>query len=192
MNAGSSWKLLVLVSLAMLVVFFAGCTQPPATPVVTPPPSKAPVTTTAVTTAPVMNETQKAGLLNLTESFVREIDIPAVVAVAKDGPNSTSYQPLLSQIKAFKARDPGIAYVYLVEQKNGTVVFLIDANDGLPDGSYYHELYKDAPKELTSPVTGPIFVGPYTDAWGTFYSGFAPVRTGPNASVILIGVDKKA
>ena len=51
--------------------------------------------------------------------------------------------------------------------------------------------YPDAPAELKGPVTAPIGVGPYTDQWGTFISGFAPVDTGSNVTVILIGVDTR-
>ena len=39
------------------------------------------------------------------------------------------------------------------------------------------------------PITAPIAVGPYTDEYGTFISGFAPVDIGSNTTVILVGVD---
>jgi hypothetical protein len=49
-------------------------------------------------------------------------------------------------------------------------------------------VYDTAPSELKVPVKEPIGVGPYTDRWGTFISGFAPVNTSSNATIIL-GID---
>ena len=72
------------------------------------------------------------------------------------------------------------------------VWFVVDSHYGLPEASQYLEVYTDAAPELMTPVTAPIGAGPYTDRWGTFYSGYAPVQTGENAPVFLIGVDMEA
>lgn len=45
------------------------------------------------------------------------------------------------------------------------------------------------PDALKVPVTKPIGVGPYTDQWGIFVSGFAPAYTGSNETVMVLCVD---
>lgn len=172
--------LLVLIA----IILFAGCTQPAgdATPTATPSP-----------TVPVIPETDtaalKADVALLAAKFAEEIDGEALATVLDQGPDSTAFATVLAQLVAFKGTDSRIAYVYTLEQQNGTVRFIVDANYGLPDGSAYLQEYPDAPDELKVPVTAPVGAGPYTDSWGTFVSGFAPVQTSLDDTIVLIGVD---
>ncbi len=186
-NPGTKLGVLLLVLAAILL--FAGCTQPSPVTQTTPAPTATTAAPTLTPTASAANETLKTELASLAAGFAKEIDGQALAAVLKEGPNSTAFAGVLGQLKAFKERDPRIAYVYTLEQQNGTVMFIVDAHYGHPDASQYLEVYDDAPIELKTPVTSPIGVGPYTDKWGTFYSGYAPVDAGSNATVILIGVD---
>lgn len=79
----------------------------------------------------------------------------------------------------------------MLEQKNGTVTLVITDEYGNPGAPQFMEAYIKPPEESKTPVTGPIGVGPYTDEWGTFVSGFAPVDLGTNTTVILVGVDSQ-
>ncbi len=174
------------------VLLSAGCTGQPPSVTVTPSPVATTLKPAGVTPDLTVNETLKKDLATLAGRFAGEIDVKALEAVVREGQNSTSFILVLDQLKAFKATDALIRYVYVLEQVNGTTRFIIDANHGLPDGSEYLDEYNDAPAELKTRVTAPIGVGPYTDSWGTFLSGYAPVRTSSNKTVILIGVDVKA
>ncbi|HNS83047.1 MAG TPA: hypothetical protein PKL26_04795 [Methanolinea sp.] len=178
----------VLLLVLTAILFFAGCTQPSPVTQTTPAPT---ATTAAPTLTPTANsnETMKAEIAAFAGTFASETDGSTLLAAFNEGPNSTAFAELLGQLKAFKESDPRIKYVYTLEQRDGTVRFIVDANYGMPDGSGYLEVYDDAPVELKTPVTAPIGAGPYTDKWGTFYSGYAPVDAGSNATVILIGVD---
>jgi len=178
--------LLVLVT----ILLFAGCTQPAgeATPTVTPTPTATTSPTVPATPAPDTTAL-KAEVTLLAATFAEEIDGTALGTVLTDGPNSTAFPTVLGQLVAFKATDPRIAYVYTLEQRNGTVRFIVDSDYSMPDGSAYLQEYPDAPVELEMPVTAPVGAGPYTDSWGTFVSGFAPVQTGLDDTIVLIGVD---
>lgn len=192
MNYYSGLKLGAMLLMLAAILFFAGCTQPSAVTTTTPAPTATTAAATVATTAPAANETQKTELAALAAEFAQKIDGQALAAVLREGPNSTAFNTVLGQLKAFKETDPRIMYVYTLEQQNGTVRFIVDANYGLPDASQYREVYDDAPLELKSPVTSPIGAGPYTDKWGTFYSGYAPVESGSNVSTLLLGVDIRA
>jgi len=178
----------VLLLVLTAILFFAGCTQPSPVTQTTPAPTATTAASTLIPTSP-SNETMKAEIAAFAGTFASETDGSTLMAAFNEGPNSTAFTEVLGHLKAFKERDPRIKYVYTLEQQDGTVRFIVDANYGMPDGSGYLEVYDDAPVELKGPVTSPIGVGPYTDKWGTFYSGYAPVDAGSNATVILIGVD---
>jgi hypothetical protein len=188
MTAYSQIKIGALVLVLAALLLFAGCTQPSPIVQTTPAPT---ATTAAPTVAPAApsNETLKAEIAALAGTFASETDGNALATVLREGPNSTAFAEMLGHLKAFKESDPKIKYVYTLEQRNGTVRFIVDANYGMPDGSGYLDVYDDAPAELKTPVSVPIGVGPYTDKWGTFYSGYAPVDSGSNESVFVIGVD---
>jgi hypothetical protein len=50
-------------------------------------------------------------------------------------------------------------------------------------------VHTTTPDALKVPVTKPIGVGPYTDQWGIYVSGFAPAYTGSNGTVVVLCVD---
>lgn len=202
-RSGMKFTALLLVFTAILLA--AGCTQPAGvitgTPTATPTPAAthppAPATPAAVATpnatsaVPVVNQTLRTELAALAKTFAGQTDGKALTAALQEGPNSTAFKTVFAQLKAFKATDSRIVFVYTLEQQNGTVRFIVDADYGMPNGSSYLYPYQDAPAELKKPVTGPIAVGPYTDQWGTFYSGFAPVNASTNATLV-VGVDVRA
>ncbi|OPX68611.1 MAG: hypothetical protein A4E38_01730 [Methanoregulaceae archaeon PtaB.Bin108] len=193
MNMNSGLKVGALLLALTAILIFAGCTQPATTTNPTPQPTATtPVSSTAVPTVAVDNQTLKTELALYAGAFAEGIDGNALATALREGPNSTAFATVLDDLRAFKEADPRIKYVYTLEQRNGRVFFIVDANYGLPDGSNYMDEYKDAPLELSTPVTAPIGVGPYTDQWGTFYSGYAPVSTTPGGPAILMGVDIKA
>jgi hypothetical protein len=169
----------------------AGCTQPSGMTGSTAIPIPAIAAPSApVTTAPG-NQTLKTEMTGLAASFAREIDGKTFATAMKEGPNSTAFATVLGQLRAFQATDSRIAYVYTLEQQNGTVRFVIVANYGLPHSAEFMGAYPGAPAELKVPVTKPVGVGPYTDPWGTFVSGYAPLDTGSNETVILMAVDTR-
>jgi hypothetical protein len=202
----------ILVLLAAFLLS-AGCTQTSGPGAITATPTPSPVATApiavttktnvvspAVTSLPASatanasadTAAAKTGLTALAGKFAREINGTALAAAAREGPNSTAFTTVLDQLRAFKATDGRLVYVYTVEQQNGTVRFLVDANYGLPGGSGFLEEYPDAPAELKKPLTAPVAAGPYTDSYGTFISGFAPIGTGANRTDFVVGVDMKA
>jgi hypothetical protein len=193
MNMNSGLKVGALLLALTAILIFAGCTQPATTTNPTPQPTATtPVSSTTVPTVAVDNQTLKTELALYAGAFAEGIDGNALATALREGPNSTAFATVLDDLRAFKEADPRIKYVYTLEQRNGRVFFIVDANYGLPDGSNYMDEYKDSPLELSTPVTAPIGVGPYTDQWGTFYSGYAPVSTTPGGPAILMGVDIKA
>ena len=179
--------LLVLV----LILLTAGCTYPAGVPVITttPTPTATSQVTGPVTTTPVANETLNAEMAALAETLAGSIDKEDLSMVLQEGEASTAYMAVLTQLQTFKLENPLITYDYILEQSNGTVLFVMTNYQGEPGAPVFMQEYINPPPELMTPVTTPIAIGPYTDEYGTFISGLAPVDLGLNAPVIIVGVD---
>ena len=134
------------------------------------------------------NQSLKSEAAKLAATFAEKIDGKALLAAKKEGRNSTAFKAIRSQLEGFKANNTEIAFVYTFEQVNGTNRFIVPLYDN-PDSPKFMQVYDEAPIELKLPLTEPIGVGPHTDHWGTFISGFAPVNIGSNETIMVLGVD---
>ncbi len=193
------------IALLIALLLCAGCTQPTGittgTPAPTPTASPVPTKATSAST-PTVNVTAnvtanltalKTDLAALAGKFAGQVNGTLLVGAARDGPNSTAFEAVQSQLQGFRASDPRLVYVYTLGQQNGTVRFVVDASYGTAGGSGWLEDYPDAPAVLDMPLTAPVGTGPYTDSYGTFISGFAPINaTGANGTTYVLGVDMKA
>jgi hypothetical protein len=189
-----------LLIMLTLVLLTTGCTQPSTAPVgsTTPTPITTSQVTTpatsalpATTTAQTDNQTLKKEMMALAETLANNIDRQNLSAALTKGENSTAFTAVLGQLQAFKEEHPQVTYDYLLEQKNGTVTLVVTNYYGEPGAPGFMETYNNPPAELKTPITKPIRIGPYTDEYGTFVSGFAPVDLELNATVILVGVDAR-
>ncbi|MEI6491944.1 MAG: PAS domain S-box protein [Verrucomicrobiota bacterium] len=89
---------------------------------------------------------------------------------------SASYAAIKERLGLVAAR--GYRIASLTGMKDGKVIFLADSEaDGSPDESMAGDIYLDAFKGLVRGFSNPhdFVVGPETDRWGTWVSGFAPV-----------------
>jgi ABC-type transport system substrate-binding protein len=195
----------ILGVLLVLFLLCAGCTQQPTastptaslTPTATAVPTSPPATAPATASSGAANATNNLTTIKdeaamMAANFSLQIDRRNLSSAIREGQNSTAFKTVLAQLIKMKASDSRLIFVYTIEQQNGTVRFLIDADVGNPNGSEFLSPYTDAPEELTKPVNAPIGVGPYTDSWGTFVSGYAPVNMSPDTRIVLIGVDFKS
>ena len=185
-------KFCIFLTLIISFLFVAGCTQQLETEskIVTPAVTHPPSGQIASPTPDIQDLKREVAFL--AAGYASEVDVRNVSLAINEGKNSTAFTAVLDQLKGFKAKDNRQVYVYILQQHNGSVRFVIDANYGLPDGSDFLSDYPDSAEELKKPVTEPIGAGPYTDQWGTFISGYAPVNISSDDTIILLGVDIRA
>lgn len=87
-----------------------------------------------------------------------------------------------------------ITYLYIMRlDDEGNARFIVDV-DYLEDGTidvYANQLYEDAPVEdIQKGLNGPhVSPEPYTDEWGTFMTGYAPIYGSAGNVVGVLGVD---
>ncbi|MEN7973426.1 MAG: PP2C family protein-serine/threonine phosphatase [Verrucomicrobiota bacterium] len=125
---------------------------------------------------------------------------------SEDDMQGVEYQRVLSYLQSVKRVYDHLAFVYTlrVDPETQAWAFLVDADpyseddngDGTispsEEGTVPGTSYDDAPVSLTS---GRALHGPtvedafYTDYWGTFMSGFAPIVDRETGDVTVLGVD---
>jgi len=110
---------------------------------------------------------------------------------------SPDYTTLKVELLKVRSADPLIRFVYLMGQRaDGTVFFFADSEP--PESEYYSppgQTYPEASAILLNTfVTGKETTeGPLADRWGTWVSGFVPIRdTGTGPVIALLGIDVDA
>ena len=119
---------------------------------------------------------------------------------------SEDYARAVGPLKRFRDHAPGVTYVYTAVRVDDQVRFVLDAadpgdhdGDGVEDQSAIDQLYDDCEPAILvafgtdgQPGRATSSPEPYTDDWGTFVSGYAPIVDGSGAVVGVVGVDMTA
>ena len=99
------------------------------------------------------------------------------------------------QLQKIHRANPGTRFVYLTGEKKGQIIFLADAEP--PESKDYSppgQVYRDAPPAFRRAFSHgkPCTEGPFTDQWGIWVTGVAPLldlRTGQVVAVLGIDVN---
>ncbi|NLV27146.1 MAG: PAS domain S-box protein [Methanomicrobiales archaeon] len=101
------------------------------------------------------------------------------------------YLAIRDFLYTIKMSDPDIAYIYTM-RKNGTIIeFIVDGDDGITSDDYsLGDTYDEFEPYLLAGFDVPSVDEDFTtDEWGTFLSGFAPIRNKSGSVIGIIGVD---
>ena len=141
-------------------------------------------TTTGIIKGKIMEAAYTAASL-LDENEVGELTI-------EDKTNNTErYQKAFDVLNSFKTSSEDangeLAYIYLLVQKGDKIYFSVDPSDDPGEFLVEEPLYTEAMRQAFLGIAG-TDDQPYTDRWGTLYSGYAPVMKDGKA-VAVVGVD---
>ncbi|MDD5439121.1 MAG: SpoIIE family protein phosphatase [Candidatus Omnitrophica bacterium] len=114
------------------------------------------------------------------------------------GENVPAYRKITQILQNVKDLDPSIEYIYIMSKtdKEGILRFIVDLEVNKPS----HEIKKTAhPGDYYDGGRFPAmikgFTGPaadanlVTDEWGSFLSGYAPIRDADGKSIAILGID---
>jgi HAMP domain-containing protein len=101
------------------------------------------------------------------------------------------YQDTLEKIRRVRRTNPDIAFLYIMRRADdGTVHFVVDSDEteaqAMP-GTLYSDVVPEMLEGFHDPVVDKEL---YKDEWGTFLSGYAPLRNGEGR--YLVGIDMRA
>jgi serine phosphatase RsbU (regulator of sigma subunit) len=107
------------------------------------------------------------------------------------------YDAIRKTLQEIVASDKRIRYVYTLRATaDGRAEFIVDADTNLEEMGDLGEIYDDASPFLLEHIAkldGPLVENDfYTDKWGTFLTGYAPVRTSDGRVDAIVGVDIEA
>lgn len=146
-------------------------------------------------------QTRKA-LLELTRDNLRQImgiissqlspdEIQSISQFKFGQDQEPAYQALVQKFRNMRAMSPEITNLYVVRVNGSQVDFLLD--DGLENAAIIEQVYKKPDNKLFAAVTEiQVSENVYTDEWGTFLSGYAPVKGADGKTAFVIGADMLA
>lgn len=113
-----------------------------------------------------------------------------------------AYQALYRPLKGVLQDTPGVHFVYTLRPIGRNLHFVVDGTpegdadaDGVQDHSFLMDVYEDPDPAAWDAVHGRQVVvtdRPYTDQWGSFMSGFAPIFLPDGSLEAVVGVDVAA
>lgn len=138
----------------------------------------------------------RADLLGRTRQAAQAVDAGWITHLSgtKEDLGSPVYLRVKEHLAAIRSISPRCRFVYLVGKKaDGSVFFFADDTPvGDKDESPAGMIYDDVPEKFRSVFKTGIAetVGPYTDKWGAFISGAAPVIDPVSGDMIaVLGMD---
>jgi signal transduction histidine kinase len=121
---------------------------------------------------------------------------PARVASLTATPHdflTPDFQITRDRLARIRSAEPDARFVYLVTLRDDGVVFLADAEaPDSPDYSAPGDQYTEATPALRQACADghPFVEGPYSDRWGTWVTGFAPIiDPATGRTVAVLGID---
>ncbi len=111
--------------------------------------------------------------------------------------NSAEYRELKNQLIKIRQSVPDLRFVYTMRQSaKGEVIFVVDAEEDPEQISHIGDIYDSATPMLMSALQGQGSIQIerefYTDEWGTWLSGFAPIRDKAGRLEAILGLDISA
>lgn len=153
----------------------------------------------------VVYKTAQEGLKKEVQSGLLSIAKTAAVLVdgdkhqqiiAADQKYSPLYESVRAPFYALLRGNPNIAFIYTVIPKDDEIFFILDSKILKPgdddDTSNVLEKYEDATetmKRAMATQTALVEEEAYTDEWGTFLSGYAPIYNSQKKFIGIVGAD---
>ncbi len=142
----------------------------------------------------------RSNLSRLATSVAATVDAPAHAGLTDPGQHAgPDYEELNAPLRRVLEQTDRVRFVYTLREHEGRVVFVLDGTpegdadgDGVEDHSSLMEVYATPdPAAIEALRTGRVVTTeePYTDAWGTFLSAFAPVRLPDGTVDAVVGLD---
>lgn len=123
-----------------------------------------------------------------------------------------AYQRMVETLQQIRSRVPDAKYAYILRQSGrpGVLTFVADADspqgamesdvngngklDPEEDLSFPGEAYDVSPVPVlqNSAFDSAVTSNLYTDQWGTFLSGFAPIKNDQGTTIAILGIDMDA
>ena len=139
-----------------------------------------------------MNESARDKLMDVTGAMSTQISGDALMSLAPGDENTSTYLAMVEQMRDMRSNSADIINMYAMKLASDNVSFIVDdAEDGRPPSArnIRHPEMAQIKEALTTPSASPTF---YSDEFGTYMSGYAPIKDANGTTVAILGVDVTA
>jgi methyl-accepting chemotaxis protein len=120
-------------------------------------------------------------------------EIDAIVQLKTGQDTAPEYITLQNKMQQMRSLSKNLVNFYIMRLEGDKVIFLLD--DAMPgeDPALIGQAYQEPEAKLFEASAGPtVSDNTYTDEWGTYLSGYAPVKDASGRMVFIVGVDMEA
>jgi PAS domain S-box-containing protein len=145
---------------------------------------------TNVTTGAIQKQTQNE-LGTIAESIALQTNGDSIAAIRPGDENTPEFIAIRNKLYELEKSLPNIRYIYIMRKAGERIEFVVDAEFGSsPDAAAIGQEYPKATQELMQGFERvSVDKSVTTDQWGTFLSGYSPIRDSRGVIVGLVGVD---
>jgi len=146
-------------------------------------------------TKSALKDTIQDELAQVAGVMATQVNGDSVILLKPGEENTTGFIAIRDQLVGMRANSKEITNAYIMKNSGNGIVFVVDDIYGTdPDAALIGESYTTGEtstifEAMKSPVASKDF---YTDKWGTFMSGYAPIRNSAGETVAVLGVDMTA
>ena len=144
------------------------------------------------------DQTKRALLASTHDDMVQIIGISSTQFTAQEIADISQFKPgdeqtpaylaIKTKLQNMRSQSPNIANYYIMQIRAGQVVFLVDDLDD--DPAKIGQVYEEPEAKLFLADKGiQVSDNLYTDEWGTFLSGYAPIQGTSGSSALILGAD---
>ncbi|MFA6364272.1 HAMP domain-containing protein [Methanoregula sp.] len=146
-------------------------------------------------TKDALKESMRDELTQVAGVMATQIDGDSIVLLNKGDETTPAFLAQRDKLVNMRSTSSDITNAYIMKKSGNDIVFVVDDEWGTEsDAAHIGEVYNsDFSSTIQDGFSAPTATpGIYTDAWGTFLSGVAPIKDSKGNVVAVLGVDMKA
>ncbi len=140
----------------------------------------------------LMDSTQD-NLKELSKAMAHQVDVASFSDLKAGDDDTVEYRALIEHLRGMRADSDVVVNCYII-RVNGTQLEFIadDAEEGPAEIGYVYEAPTDHDLIVAAMTDATTSAETYSDEWGTFLSGYAPIKDANGTAVAVLGVDMDA
>lgn len=148
------------------------------------------------------NETKEAllnqmqdELVDMSQVFASRVDGNTVMTLHPGDEGTANFTQLREMLFDMRESSSYLAYSYILTIKDGSVYFVVDDTNGISqDAANIGDLYEspDTARIIAALVGPTTSTAIYSDEWGSFLSGYAPIYDSNGKAVAVMAIDMDA